>query len=120
MEGQERSVELANGTIHYRELGPAAGAQGDSGSAPIVFVHGVFANGLLWRNVAPPLAAKYHCIVPDWPLGAHPAPMRADADLSVPGQARLVADFLEALGLREVTLVGNDSGGAISQVKTWI
>ncbi len=116
MEGQERSVELANGTIHYRELGPAAGAQGDSGSAPIVFVHGVFANGLLWRNVAPPLAAKYRCIVPDWPLGAHPAPMRADADLSVPGQARLVADFLEALGLREVTLVGNDSGGAIAQL----
>jgi pimeloyl-ACP methyl ester carboxylesterase len=36
--------------------------------------------------------------------------MRADADLSLRGLARLEAEFLEALDLRDVTLVGNDLG----------
>lgn len=112
MESHETAVELASGTIHYREFrGPAA-----SEDTPIVFVHGVFANGLLWRDVAPALATHRRCLVPDWPLGAHRAPMRADADLTVPGLARLVAEFLDALELRDVVLVGNDSGGAIAQL----
>ena len=42
--------------------------------------------------------------------------MNPDADLSPPGIARLIADFLEALDLEDVTIVGNDSGGAMSQV----
>ena len=42
--------------------------------------------------------------------------MKADADLSVDGVAQLIADFIEALDLKDVTLVGNDSGGTISQV----
>jgi pimeloyl-ACP methyl ester carboxylesterase len=42
--------------------------------------------------------------------------MRADADLSPAGMAEVVAAFLAALDLREVTLVGNDSGGAVSQL----
>ena len=71
---------------------------------------------MLWRKVAPKLAEKYRCIVPDWPLGAHATPMRPDADLSVPGHARLFAEFLEALDLRGVCVVGNDSGGAIAQL----
>ncbi len=112
MESRETSVELASGTIHYREVrGPEA-----SENAPLVFLHGVFANGMLWRDIVPSLAARHRCLVPDWPLGAHRAPMRPDADLSVPGLARLVAEYLEALDLRDVTLVGNDSGGAIAQL----
>jgi pimeloyl-ACP methyl ester carboxylesterase len=42
--------------------------------------------------------------------------MSPDADLSPPGLARLLADFLGALELEDVTLVANDTGGAISQV----
>jgi len=38
------------------------------------------------------------------------------ADLSLPGMARLVGEFLDRLGLADVTLVGNDSGGAITQM----
>jgi pimeloyl-ACP methyl ester carboxylesterase len=50
------------------------------------------------------------------PLGSHRVPLKADADLTPYGLARLVADFMEALDLRDVTLVGNDTGGAICQI----
>lgn len=102
-----REVELPQGTITYRESG-----EGE----PIVFLHGVLVNGLLWRNVVPELAGSFRCIVPDLPLGAHERGMREDADLTPPGLAQLVADFLDALDLRDVTLVGNDTGGAIAQL----
>ena len=99
-------VELPAGPIEYREEGSGR---------PIVFVHGVGVNGRLWRRVVPGLAGEWRCIAPDWPLGAHSLPLRADADLSLPGLAGIVADFLEALGLRDVCVVANDTGGAVAQ-----
>jgi pimeloyl-ACP methyl ester carboxylesterase len=81
----------------------------------VVFVHGVGVNGDLWRKVVPRLAESYRCITPDLPLGSHSHPLRDDADLSLAGLARIVADFLDALDLREVTIVANNTGGAIAQ-----
>ncbi|NES80720.1 MAG: alpha/beta hydrolase [Moorea sp. SIO2B7] len=104
---EDKTVELPQGVIHYS----------DRGQGPIlVFVHGILVNGLLWRDVVSELEDKFRCIVPDLPLGAHVQPMNADADLTPPGMARLVADFLTALNLDEVTLIGNDTGGAICQL----
>ncbi len=105
--GAVKEVRLPRGTIRYREAGAGA---------PIVFVHGLLVNGALWRQVVPPLAAEFRPIAPDWPLGGHQPPMDPDADLTPRGLARLVADFLAALDLRDVTLVGNDTGGALSQL----
>src|SRR5215207_1466295 len=105
--GEQLTVELAQGPVSYRERGAGE---------PIVFVHGLFTNGDLWRKVVPRLALHYRCLTPDWPLGSHGRPMCDDADLSTPGLARLVAEFLAALDLADVTLVGNDTGGAICQV----
>lgn len=104
---ERRSADLSAGRVAYEESGHGA---------PIVFVHGVFVNGKLWRNVVDRLVESYRCIVPDWPLGSHTEPMREDADLSTPGLARLVSEFLEELDLRDVTLVGNDTGGAVCQL----
>src|SRR6185437_2597318 len=42
--------------------------------------------------------------------------MRKDAELTMEGVAALVAEFLEALELDDVVLVGNDTGGAIAQI----
>jgi pimeloyl-ACP methyl ester carboxylesterase len=103
----EKKVELEAGTIHYREAG-----EGE----PLVFVHGFGANGRLWTEAATALSTGHRCIVPDWPLGSHPEAMRADADLTPPGIARMIGEFLTALGLEDVTIVGNDSGGAVSQI----
>ena len=100
-------ARLPQGTIHYRESG--------SGE-PIVFAHGLLVNGLLWRKVVPLLEQDFRCIVPDLPLGSHPEPMNADADLSPPGLARIVDEFIASLGLEQVTLVANDTGGAIAQI----
>jgi pimeloyl-ACP methyl ester carboxylesterase len=100
-------IRLPQGTIRYRDVG--------SGE-PIVFVHGYLVDGRLWSETAEHLSPAHRCVLPDWPMGAHRIPMNADADLTPPGIANLIADFLEALELDDVTIVANDSGGAISQV----
>ncbi len=100
-------VRLAQTTIRYRELGTGE---------PLVLVHGLLADGELWRDVAPRLARDFRVIVPEWPLGSHTIPLADGADASPPGLARIVADFLAALDLERVTLVGNDTGGAICQL----
>jgi pimeloyl-ACP methyl ester carboxylesterase len=103
----ESSLDLQQGTIHYREEGA-----GD----PIVFVHGLLVDGRLWDGVASRLASSYRCVLPDWPLGSHVTPLAPGADRSPRGIAHLIADFIEARELDRVTIVGNDTGGAISQI----
>jgi pimeloyl-ACP methyl ester carboxylesterase len=100
-------VELSQGTIEYSEQGEGA---------PLVFVHGLLVDGRLWRKVVPPLAQGHRCVVPDWPLGAHRRALNATADRSPRGIANLIADFIAALELEDVTIVANDTGGAISQI----
>jgi pimeloyl-ACP methyl ester carboxylesterase len=101
------SVDLPHGTLHYHEAGSGP---------PIVFLHGYLQGANLWGPVVWLLNHEFRCIGPELPFGAHPTPMRPDADLTTAGVGRLVADFLAALDLHQVILVGNDSGGAIAQV----
>jgi pimeloyl-ACP methyl ester carboxylesterase len=97
-------VELSAGTIEYEDSG---------GTGPvIVFAHGLFMDGLQWRKVVSELRDEYRCVLPTLPLGAHRRPMRPDADLSLSGQARILSEFLDALGLSDVTLAFNDWSGA--------
>lgn len=99
-------VEIPQGRIDYTDTG---------GDGPVVvLVHGAFVDGRLWHTVVP-LLTGCRVVVPDLPLGSHRTAMNPGTDFTLPGLATLVADFLAALDLREVTLVGNDSGGAISQ-----
>jgi pimeloyl-ACP methyl ester carboxylesterase len=82
-----------------------------------VFAHGVLVDARLWEPVATRLAAEgIRSYAPTLPLGAHQWPMNADADLSPQGIAELLRHFISALGLTDVTIVGNDTGGAICQV----
>ncbi|HUC01131.1 MAG TPA: alpha/beta hydrolase [Solirubrobacterales bacterium] len=83
---------------------------------PLVFAHGWLANANLWRGVVDRLAGDFTCIALDLPLGAHRTPLDPGADLSAAGCGTLIADALDALALDDVTLVGNDSGGAYSQI----
>jgi pimeloyl-ACP methyl ester carboxylesterase len=102
------SVDLPQGTVRYRD----GGGDGET----IVFVHGLLVSGSLWRKVTAALPREYRCIAPDWPLGSHEVAMRPDADMTPRGVAHLIADFLAALDLSAVTLVANDTGGAIAQL----
>ncbi len=104
------AVTLSAGTIHYEEYGSV-------GSRPIVFIHGYGMGSSLWRPLAKRLGGwGSRCLVPTWPLGAHSEPMREGADQTMEGIAALVAEFLDALGLDDAVLVGNDTGGAIAQI----
>jgi len=100
-------VRLSAGRISYRDEGAGE---------PLVFAHGLLVNGRLWDGPVAELSGSHRCIVPDLPLGSHTVPMAPDADLSPAGVARLIAELIESLGLERVTLVGNDSGGALCQL----
>jgi pimeloyl-ACP methyl ester carboxylesterase len=105
--GAEREVELAQGRLQYFERG--------EGPA-VVFAHGWFSNANLWRKVVAQLADRLRCVTLDLPFGSHRVPMDASADLTPDGCGRLISSVLDRLDLRDVTLVGNDSGGAYSQI----
>jgi pimeloyl-ACP methyl ester carboxylesterase len=107
--GAQHEIDLPQGRLRYHERGAGP---------PMVFAHGWLANANLWRKVVASLAERFCCITLDLPLGAHTLAMPADADLTPSGCGRLIATFLEARELSEVTLVGNDSGGAYSQIAT--
>ena len=101
-------IELSAGTIEYEDTG---------GDGPaIVLLAGLLMDATLWDDVVARLSGGRRCVAPTLPLGAHRHPMRSDADLSLRGIARLVSEFLERLDLDDVTLVGNDTGGAIVQL----
>src|SRR5947209_13282087 len=100
-------LQLTQGTLNYR----------DEGKGPVVvFVHGLLVNGRVWDQVLPQLGDRVRCIVPDLPLGAHTIPMKPGAKLDPPALAAMVAELIERLDLTDVTLVGNDTGGAICQL----
>ncbi|QLL07685.1 alpha/beta fold hydrolase [Mycobacterium vicinigordonae] len=104
------TIEINAGTIHYEAAGAKDGR-------PVVFVHGYMMGGELWRQVSERLASRgLHCIAPTWPLGAHPEPLRPGADRTIIGVAGIVADVLAALDLKDVVLVGNDTGGVVTQL----
>jgi len=105
--GESRSLELPSGTLDYFERG--------AGPA-LLFSHGWLANANLWRKVVDTLRDEFRCLALDLPLGSHRTPMNAGADLSPAGVAGLIAAAVERLDLNEVTLIGNDSGGAYSQI----
>jgi pimeloyl-ACP methyl ester carboxylesterase len=102
---ERREVRLRGGTLACWETGSGP---------PLVFVHGVFVNHLLWSKLIPLLADRYRCIAPDWPLGSHSIPF--DSDLSPFGVADMIDELSGALGLEKPTLVGNDTGGALCQM----
>src|SRR6266566_854059 len=101
-----RSVQTASGRISYTE----------QGSGPVaLFVHGVLLNDQLWRHQQAGLSGVRRCIAVD--LLAHgDTEIAADQDVSVSANAKMLKEFLDALNIDQVDLVGNDSGGGIAQI----
>jgi pimeloyl-ACP methyl ester carboxylesterase len=107
------TIETSAGPIDYEDTGPPD-AQGPTPNAPpLLFINGLAMNGSVWRHVVEDLKADYRCVVPTFPLGGHRKPMRPDADLTLHGLARLLAELIDKLELDDVVLVQNDWGGAI-------
>ena len=104
--GPARPLELDGGRLLVHETGDGP---------PLVFLHGLLVNANLWRKVVPELAGAHRCVTLDLPLGSHLEPFPG-SELTPPALADLVAAAIEQLELGPVTLVGNDTGGAISQL----
>src|SRR5438477_12420697 len=101
-----RSVHTASGRISYTE----------QGTGPVaLFVHGVLLNGYLWRHQLEDLSDVRRCIALD--LLAHgDTEIARNQDVSVTANAKMIKEFLDALHIDQVDLVGNDSGGGIAQI----
>ncbi|CAN5686934.1 alpha/beta fold hydrolase [soil metagenome] len=107
-----RQVALQQAVIDYRVLGPEKSAR-----PPVLFVHGILVDHRLWLAVAESLAQQgFRCILPNLPLGSHTIPVTQRTALSPAGVAEMIHDFLVALDLNDVTLVGNDTGGGLCQI----
>lgn len=107
MDTVEKTTVLEGRTIMYDVTGEGP---------PIVFVHGVWATGGVWYPVIDELSSRFRCINVHLPLGVHRYPSPKDVDHSIAALARVIAGLIERLDLHDVTLVGNDTGGAICQV----
>lgn len=106
-----QTIDLSGGTVHYRVAGPEASA-----APPVVFVNALLTDETLWSRVSDLLTERgIRSYAPVWPLGAHRVAMKPDADLSPRGIAQMIVEFLDALDLDGVTLVGSDTGGALAQ-----
>jgi pimeloyl-ACP methyl ester carboxylesterase len=101
-----KSVEVAAGTIEYRE-------EGDPTGRPVVLLHGLLMNNTQWNLALPLLPSGFRYLLPVLPMGGHRVPMREDADLTLPGMVDIVGDFLDALDLDDVTLIVTDWGGPL-------
>src|SRR6202022_2950562 len=102
----QRSVQTPSGRISYTE----------QGTGPVaLFVHGVLLNGYLWRHQLAELSDIRRCIAVD--LLAHgDTEITPDQDVSVTANAKMLKEFLDALNIDQVDIIGNDSGGGIAQI----
>jgi pimeloyl-ACP methyl ester carboxylesterase len=103
-----QTVTTPSGSIAYRESGAGR---------PAVFLHGAFLNGYQWRHQLDALGDLRRCLAPDLLSHGH-TQIAAGQEVSYPAQAGMLAEFCDALGLGEIDLIGNDSGGGIAQIFT--
>ncbi len=103
----EHTIDLEGRTIMYDVTGTGP---------TIVFVHGVWATGGVWYPVIDRLAERFRCVNIHLPLGVHRYPSPRHVDHTPKALARVISGLIAALDLHDVTLVGNDTGGALCQL----
>lgn len=95
-------VNVFGSQMHYIDEG-----EGD----PILFLHGNPTSSYLWRNIIPHLMPHGRCIAPDLiGMGKSDKPK---LDYRFPDHAHYVDGFIDALGLKNVTLVIHDWGSGL-------
>ncbi|MEV5150782.1 alpha/beta hydrolase [Streptomyces werraensis] len=95
-------IELSAGTVTYEDTG---------GEGPVVvLLHGLLHDASVWRHVIAELRTDHRLIAPTLPYGAHRTPMTRPPTPDLVNE--LIAEFLDRLDLRDVTLVESDCGRA--------
>lgn len=105
---EDRFVTVDGLELRYRTYGEPA-----PGKPTAVLIHG-FANSLQsFRLLAPLLTGGYYVVAVDMPgYGLSSKPV--DFDYHNPNQAKVIDDFIQALGLKNVVIAGHSLGGAIA------
>jgi pimeloyl-ACP methyl ester carboxylesterase len=101
-----RFAEVKSGRIAWFEQGAGP---------PALFIHGVPLNGFHWRHIIDRVGQRRRCIAIDL-MGLGYSEIAPTQDVSFTAQAQMIAEVLDALGIAQVDLVANDSGGAIAQI----
>jgi pimeloyl-ACP methyl ester carboxylesterase len=107
LDSHRSQVPTPSGSVSYIDTGGPGRA--------VLFVHGLGTSSYLWRHVIEQLDGQRRCVAVDLPLHGQ-TPAAAGQEFSLPGLARFVAGFCDALELADVDLVANDTGGAVAQV----
>ena len=109
MGATKRFVDTRLGRIAYLEAGPP--------TAPaVLLVHGIPTSGYLWRHVMAALGDRYRCLAPDL-MGLGDTIVDVErTDFTMPAQAEMLEDFLDALGVPRAHVVAHDQGGAAAQI----
>src|SRR5580704_17151351 len=103
-ETQLQSVRIQGVDLHWAELGSGR---------PMVLLHGLCDSHRTWSMVAPALARSHRVLMLD--LADHGLSTRPDASYTLEWHAGVVGEWLEALGLEGVDLVGHSFGGGVAQ-----
>ncbi|MGD9629435.1 MAG: alpha/beta fold hydrolase [Pyrinomonadaceae bacterium] len=109
VEHSDRSnfVNVDGASVHFQEFGDAA-------NPPLVLIHGYTASTYVWRTVAPMLAeAGFRVFAIDL-LGFGFSDKPRWFDYSIDSQARIVARFMDRLGIGKAVIIGSSYGGAVA------
>ncbi len=112
------AIDIATFHANRRFAGVKSGriAFFEQGQGPVaLFVHGVPVNGYHWRHVIDHIQHRRRCIAIDL-MGLGYTEIGPSQDVSFTAQAHMIAEVLDALGIEQIDLIGNDSGGAVAQI----
>jgi pimeloyl-ACP methyl ester carboxylesterase len=110
MQWSYSSLVVAGARVHWAELGSAT----HSRSTPILLLHGLHDSHLTWKAIAPQLAAGRRVLMPD--LVGCGLSDRPDASYTLSWHAEVIAEWLLALGITVVDVVGHSFGGGVAQI----
>ena len=80
---------------------------------PVVFLHGNLETGEVWYGWVPRMGQQFRLFRPDLPgYGRSAAP--ANFEWTLPNLAKVVANFLDAIGIQSAHIIGAKTGGAIA------
>ena len=100
MNFEERSIDVNGLPTRYLQAGSGP---------PLVLLHGVGDNALIWRWVLPALARTHQVYAPDLPGSGDSG--KPDSDYSPAFFTTFLSDFLDTLEIESAIIIGNSLGG---------
>ncbi len=102
MTQNSKTITLSGLQIRYTESGQGS---------PVLLIHSLGASTVTWRDNIRPLAERHRVFAIDLP--GHGDSDKPDISYDAPSMVNLIAEFVSALGLEKVALVGNSIGGGL-------